>query len=173
MERARDYSFEALVEVCGHNLAEITTDERGRINAALKQLRENHPDDYLLADLIYQRAKFYRDMYEDATLTPQALSGNWSSLPEAHHTWEKAQVEQANVYAPDTGCETCGDDRLVVYSTRPVEGGVPGTVHAYEEFAPCPQCNSGANVGFWRGDGSRFNGPDPAWVRRKMERREG
>lgn len=166
-ERERDYSFEALVDVCGLNLAEITTDERGRLNAALKQLREVHPDDYLLADMIYERAKLYREMYESASLTPQALSANWSQLVAQHDEWRKAQVVQTNQYAPATECETCGGEKLVVYSTRPVEGGVPGTIHVYEEFAPCPDCNT-ADVGFWRADGTRFNAPDPAVVRRRV-----
>jgi hypothetical protein len=165
--RERDYSFEALVEVCGITIGEITQDERGRVNAALKQLREVQPDDYLLADEIHTRAKLYREVYQGAALTPQALSGNWSSLPAKHDDWRKEQTVQTNQYAPATECETCNGDKLVVYSTRPVEGGVPGTIHVYEEFAPCPDCNT-ADVGFWRGDGSRFNPPDPAQVRRRM-----
>ena len=169
-ERERDYSFEALVEVCGLVLAEVTDMERGRVNKALKELREVHPDDYLLADLIYERAKLYRAVYPDASLTPQALAGNWSQLPEQHHTWQKAQVVATNVHAADDGCETCGGDKLIVYSQRPAGmDGVPGTIHTYEEFAPCPDCNPGANVGFWRHDGSRFNAPDPSQVRRRIE----
>jgi len=167
-ERPRDYSFEALIEVCGLNLAEITSDERGRVNAALKQLREVHDDDYLLADLIHDRAKLYRDVYENAALTPQALAGNWSQLPAKHDEWKKAQVVHTNVYAQGE-CETCSGDRMVVYSKRPAGmDGVPGTIHTYDEMAPCPACNSGADAGFWRADGSRFNAPDPGQVRARL-----
>jgi hypothetical protein len=169
-ERERDYSFEALVEVCGLVLSEVTDMERGRVNKALKELREVHPDDYLLADLIHDRARMYRDVYEGAALTPQALVGNWSQLADKHDEWRKAQVVHTNVYAPDDGCQTCGGDKLIVYSQRPAGmDGVPGTIHTYEEFAPCPDCNSGASVGFWRADGSRFNPPDPSQVRRRIQ----
>ena len=66
-------------------------------------------------------------------------------------------------------CETCGGDRLVVYSTRPVEGGVANHVHAYEEFAPCPDCNAGAQAGFWRFDGTHATAPHSIQVRKKIQ----
>lgn len=166
--KPRDYSFEAMVEVCGITLTEITKDERGRVNAALVQLREIHPDDFLLADMIHDRAKLYRDVYEGAALTPQALSGNWSQLVDKHVEWKSAQVVATNIYAPATECETCGGDKLVVYSTRPAPVEDKGHIHVYEEFAPCPACNGAANTGFWRADGTRFNTPDSGMVRRRM-----
>lgn len=164
----RDYSFEALVEVCGLTPDEITKDERGRVNAALKQLREVHPDDYLLADMIHDRAKLYREVYADAALTPQALAGNWSQLVAKHEDWRKAQVVQTNQHAPSTECPTCNGDKLVVYSIRKEEGGVEGHPVEIEEMAPCPACNSRVDAGFWRGDGSRFVPPDPGQTRARL-----
>lgn len=168
MSRPRDYSFEALVEVCGHSLSEITTDERGRINAALKQLREVQPDDFLLADLIHERAKQYRDMYEDATLTPQALAGNWSQLPEQHAFWLRKQQAGRTNQAPTLGtCATCDGDKVVLVGHRKSDSPHPDEP-GFDLMAVCPDCNSGADAGFWRADGSRFFPPDPARVREMM-----
>lgn len=166
--RKRDYSWEALVEVCGLITDEITKDERGRVNAALTQLRELQPDDFLLADAIYDRAKLYRQVYEDMPLTPQALAGNWSQLPAKAEETRKSQVVQTNQYAGGD-CETCGGDKMVVVGRREIDGGVGGHVHEDELMAPCPTCNSHADTGFWRYDGSRFRTPDPARVREMIE----
>lgn len=168
MARERDYSYEALTEVCGLVAEEITKDERGRVNAALKQLREIHTDDFLLADLIHDRANLYRAVYPDAALTPQALAGNWSQLPAKHEEWRKAQIVVTNTYAPLTECETCGGDKMVVYSVRKIEGGIEGHDHEAEELAPCPDCNSRTDAGFWRYDGTHFTPPSPAQIRARL-----
>jgi hypothetical protein len=74
-------------------------------------------------------------------------------------------------------CPTCHDDRFVLVSLRaPVqtilmkekELELPEDQGGIEEYAPCPDCNSMADTGFRRADGSRFVGPDPERVRALM-----
>jgi hypothetical protein len=159
MSRPPDLSWEALVEVTGATVAS----ERGALNAALAQIREASDeltDEELAAEIVH-RAGVYRQTFPGMALTPTALSKHWERIPiEAPKpTYTEAKPSE---------CETCSGDKLVVYSTRPIEGGSDGQIHVYEEFAPCPDCNSGAVVGFWRADGSRFNPPDPAQVRRRL-----
>ena len=72
----RDYAYEALAEV-------TSTDQgigRGQLNAALKQIREQEPelhDSYLLSAEIHERAKMYRALWPEISLTPSALSKHW------------------------------------------------------------------------------------------------
>ena len=86
--RPPDHLFDTMVTVCGINPATLTGSERGRINKALKELREvgATPQD------IEARAKAYRTKYPDAAITPTALTGNWSALQTAR---------QANPVCPD------------------------------------------------------------------------
>lgn len=72
----QDLLFEALAEVCGLNWAQLTKTERGRLQAATKELREVQatPDD------VRVRAKQYAVVFKGAILTPQGLTGNWGLL---------------------------------------------------------------------------------------------
>jgi len=72
----RDLMFEALCKATGANTERLTTSERGRINKALKELREvgATPDDILL------RARHYRQRFPGAPVTANALASNWSLL---------------------------------------------------------------------------------------------
>lgn len=73
-------------------------------------------------------------------------------------------------------CTTCGDDRFVLVSTRvpsqtpwmKAHGIEPDAETGFEEYAPCPDCNSLADTTFRRADGSLFVGPDPATVKARM-----
>ena len=157
--RPRDLAWEALVEVTGATVSS----ERGALNAALKAIRDacpEHSEEDLAGEIRY-RSETYRKTFPGMALTPTALSKHWERIPL------EAPVP-TYPSAPPNECATCKGDRLVVYSERPVEGGVPGTVHVYEEFAPCPDCNPTANTGFWRWDGTRFNSPDSGLVRRRL-----
>lgn len=86
--RPPDPMFDTMVRVCGINPTTLTGSERGRINKALKELREvgATPQD------IEARAKAYRTKYPEAAITPTALTGNWSALQTA---------KQANPVCPD------------------------------------------------------------------------
>ena len=164
----RDMSFEALALACGVDWTKLNAQSRGPMNAALKAIRESEPrlEDDELALMIDFKAKAYRTVYAGLPITPTALAKHWASLDA-----QKAEMEKPIAYnlpGPPSECPTCGGDKLVVYSTRPAENPVEGHVSVYEEFAPCPDCNSGASVGFWRGDGSRFNAPDSGLVRRRI-----
>lgn len=76
MVRPRDLLWEALVEVCGADADEMTKNERGKYNAALKQLKDvNATPEQLRA-----RAARYKREYPNISLTPTALCNRWSSL---------------------------------------------------------------------------------------------
>ena len=72
----QDLLFEALAEVCGLDWARLTKTERGRLQAATKELRDVQatPED------IRGRAKQYAVVFKGAILTPQGLTGNWGLL---------------------------------------------------------------------------------------------
>lgn len=78
-KRPRDETFEALVDVCGLILDELTKTERGRCNKAAKELREVGAT----PDGIRARAQVYRERWPTADLTPQALTANYSLLGTA------------------------------------------------------------------------------------------
>lgn len=159
MAREIDLGWEALVEVTNATPAS----ERGALNAALAQIREAASDltDEELASEIKHRAGVYRQTFPGMALTPTALAKHWERIP-----LEAPKPTYSD--APPSECPTCQGDMLVVYSSRPAPNPVEGHVVVYEEFAPCPDCNSGADAGFWRADASRFSSPDPAQVRRKI-----
>ena len=74
--RKPDLVFEAIAEVCRMDLKFITTNERGQLNAARKQLRvlEATPEQ------VRTKAELYRKIFPHAILTPMALVNNWSKL---------------------------------------------------------------------------------------------
>lgn len=119
-----DESFEALCQVCSIDWqGAITSDERGRVNAALKQLRAIYPNDLTLPMMIHERASAYRQAYPEMPLTPQALTGNWSTvldLAASAREREKEKVKEqrkvTNAHARN-GCETCQDDHAVIVGT--------------------------------------------------------
>lgn len=86
----RDELWDALVAELGEP---ATASERGRRNKALKELRAIDAT----ADEVRRRCRAYRRLYPTATLTPQALTGNWSSLtappPQAQPTEVRAEPE--------------------------------------------------------------------------------
>lgn len=80
--KPRDGLFETMVAVCGHDPKRLTASERGRINKALKDLREVG----VTPDEIRSAAKVYRSKYPNAALTPTALSAHWSTLQRRNVT---------------------------------------------------------------------------------------
>ena len=74
--RPADPLWDAMIAACRIDPTTLTGSERGRINKALKELREvgATPTD------IERRATAYRKKYPDAAITPTALTGNWSQL---------------------------------------------------------------------------------------------
>lgn len=71
--RPKDELFEAIVEVCEWALPTLTSDSRGRANDAAKQLRAVQARPAQVRGFAIE----YHDHYPDATLTPQAITGNW------------------------------------------------------------------------------------------------
>jgi hypothetical protein len=143
----RDEAFEALCQVWGVDWEkEITDDQRGRVNAALKQLRSIYPDDLALPMMIHERAAAWAVVYPGIPLTPQALTTNWSSIiqaaEETHAQTKRKQTEKSqmtNAHAR-RGCQTCGDDHFVT---------VGYDDNGYEQVAPCPDCGPRGDSSYW------------------------
>ena len=78
--RERDYAYEALAEVTATDMDA----GRGELNSALKSIRAQSEitDSYLLSAEIYDRAKMYRAVFENAVLTPSALAKHWKRVFE-------------------------------------------------------------------------------------------
>jgi hypothetical protein len=160
---ARDFAFEALAEVTNTDWKE----GRGELNRALKSIREQEPeilDGYLLSCEIHDRAKMYHVvMGEEIILTPSALAKHWkrvkAEMPKTRPTISPSPAADGKAV-----CQTCNGDKLVLVSTRVA----PSSNSGFDEYAPCPDCNSHADADFWRADGSRFTSPDPALTRVRM-----
>ena len=149
MERERDLSFEALVEVTGANISA----ERGALNRALMEIRSEMEDvdDPDLAEEIRFRAAAYRRAWPTVALTPTALSKHWSRIQM------EAQTPTTKVAAvePEQGwwlCGLCQNDGWVF---------VAGT----NDTAPCPECNRGrkAEIAAYRREGGFWENRN--WVR--------
>lgn len=106
----------------------------------------------------------------------------WTQLPSTAEFFDvyEDELRRRN---PDSAlapgeCSTCGGDRMVLVGRRPPmhsqwvsEHGVEVTSEpVFEEMAPCPDCNAGADTAFRRHDGSRVEAMDPALVRERMVR---
>lgn len=78
--KVRDYSFEALAEVT----ATDWNTGRGELNKALMLIKEQSEieDDYLLSAEIHDRAKMYRALWPEMSLTPSALAKHWERVFE-------------------------------------------------------------------------------------------
>lgn len=89
-----DDLWNAMIEACGYEPADITASVRGRMNKALKELREVNAT----ADQIKGAAAAYRKMYPNFTLTPNAMVSNWAQIrPKQSRTTPKSRT-----------CVTCG-----------------------------------------------------------------
>lgn len=120
---ARDELFESIAGECGLDWHSLTTNERGRLNKATKQLRavEATPASVCL------RASAYRRQWPDVSLTPLALASNWGqlevALPAANGTEPKPDG-MARIPAP-RDCETCNGTQWL---------------ESDEGMVPCPTC---------------------------------
>lgn len=74
--RGRDLLFEAVVEVCGQDARRLTSSERGRINKALKDLREVGAT----PEQVRKAASRWTTTYPSARLTPTAIAANWTTI---------------------------------------------------------------------------------------------
>lgn len=162
----RDEAFEALCNVCSIDWqGEITSDQRGRVNAALKQLRTIYPDDLALPMMIHERASAWAVVYPDIPLTPQSLTGNWSSIIQAaeqtHEQLKRREVEKRKVTNAHArrGCTTCGDDHFV---------SVGFDANGYEQTAPCPDCGPSGDASYWV-QRRKIEPMDPAKTREMMD----
>jgi hypothetical protein len=168
----RDYAFEALAEVTGTDWVQ----GRGELNTALKAIREQSEvqDSYLLADLIHERGKMYREVMPDVMLTPPALAKHWRRVAE--EAVRKNRPQSTNRHAQATGCTTCNGNRFVTVRLRPQEQTmwmkerrlVPHPTSFHEEVAPCPACHP-VEVTYWRHDRTEFRSMDPAQVREAIQ----
>ena len=74
--RERDYLFEAVVDVCGHDAAALTKSERGRINKAVADLRGASAT----PEQVRSAARRWRTHFPSARLTATAIAAHWSTL---------------------------------------------------------------------------------------------
>lgn len=93
-KRQRDLLFDAVVAVCGHDASRLTKAERGRVNKALKDLREVNAT----PEQVQGAARAWARTYPNARLTATALSANWSTIAPAQTA---TQVRADN-------CAVCG-----------------------------------------------------------------
>ena len=158
MSHSRDLSFEALVEVTGASIAA----ERGALNKALQMIRMEEPEleDEDLAMLVRLRAESYRKAWPHMALTPTALAKHWGRIEES---------VQKPTYAEPLGqpsrCPTCDGHKMVLVRER----SSPNPRSGFDEWAPCPSCNSTTSGNYWRTDGSRHQVLDPEEVRKVIE----
>lgn len=73
--RPRNELWDALTEECGWT-EQLTKSQRGRVAAAVKELREvgATPDE------VRKRARNYRAKYPNVDITPTAISANWAAI---------------------------------------------------------------------------------------------
>jgi predicted Zn-ribbon and HTH transcriptional regulator len=173
----KDLSFEALVEETNASIPA----ERGKVNKALLLIRQAMPeviDDELAMEIRY-RAGLYRARFSEVALTPTALAAHWERVVTETEIAGRAERRGGmNLVAPASECSTCGGDRFVVVSLRPVvqsqwmkEHGIESAADArIEEMAACPSCNAEANTSFQRQDGTWARQHDPAKIREMMGR---
>lgn len=74
--REPDLLFESLVEVCQYVLSELTPNQRGKVNAAAKQLRAVGAT----PEQVRARGAQYKVKMPGAVLTPNALANHWAGL---------------------------------------------------------------------------------------------
>lgn len=163
----KDAIFEALCEACGLDWHNLTKDERGRVNAATKQLRDLYGEaEQAVPMMIHERASAYRQVYPEMPCTPQAITGNWSTILNALEAQqartqetERERRRETNAHAK-SGCTTCGDDHVVV---------VGADANGYDLTAPCPDCNPHANATYWS-ERRKIEPMDPAKTKEMLER---
>lgn len=104
-ERKTDPLFEAVCQTCGIDWTRpLTSSARGRINKAVKELR----DAGVTPDLVPSAGKAYRRKFPNAELTPTALAANWATLA--------AEVKPAKKAWSETNwCQQCGQDADDIY----------------------------------------------------------
>ena len=137
----KDAIFEAICEACGLDWQSLTKDERGRANAATKQLRDLYGEaEGAVPMMIWERATAYKQVYPEMPLTPQALTGNWSTILNAAEAQrartkeiERERRRETNAHGGNRNCPTCGGDSMVVVMVNHV-----GT----DVAAPCPECST-------------------------------
>jgi len=136
-----DLIFEAVCEVCNFDWKDgITKDQRGRVNAAVKQIRDLYGEATdAVPMMIHERAAAWAVVYPQIPLTPQSLTGNWSTILNAaealRESEKRKQTERrrvTNAHAR-SGCQTCGDDHYVVVMVN---------AQGHDVSMPCPDCNS-------------------------------
>jgi hypothetical protein len=163
-----DLIFETICEVSGYDLASLTKDERGRANAATKQIKDIYQDvePSVVCMMIHERVTAYREVYPEMPVTPQAITGNWSTILNALEAQqartkekEREQRRVTNAHAR-SGCTTCGDDHVVI---------VGQDANGHDLSAPCPDCAANTDTSYWV-ERRRVVGMDPAKVREMLDR---
>jgi hypothetical protein len=164
LTRQRDLSFEKLTEVSGQTLATLNSYERGALNKALSLIRESCEgmEDAEVAMVIEAKARTYRKLWPEISITPMALAMHWSKLDGL---LEQQQEPTTYVSSDRSICTTCEGLRFVFAHHRPpflttwmievskhkkAKAPAPWLTdpklylpdrHGSEVFAACPDCN--------------------------------
>lgn len=93
--RQRDFLFEALCTVGGHDITALTKTTRGALNRARKELAEVGAS----ADDVVARAATYRRLHPEWDFTVPALVRHWDTLVT------KEEVVEKHLYEV---CAACG-----------------------------------------------------------------
>ena len=116
---------------------------------------------------------------QDAELAVKAvgkLAATEGYMPRIKDMREMLGVVTPSQTALEAGiCPTCHGDRIVLVQTRPAEAslwmterGIEPSRDGYEETAPCPDCNAGANTDYHL-LGHRYRPLDEVTIRQRME----
>lgn len=156
--RPRDVIWDALVEACKINVPELTRAERGRVNKAVKMLRELEATPMQIAE----RAERYSRKWPEIELTATGLASNWSQFGLAQTKQGAATVRYEAVTreavaaiaqrdAENSEEERRRRERLTWYRsltpaeqqraivraiTRETLNGLPGNVHTLKSHNP-------------------------------------
>lgn len=162
-----DLIFEAVCEACSLDWkAGLTSDQRGRVNVAVKQLRDLYGEaEIAVPDMIQERAEAWRLVYPEIPITPQVITNHWSTILNAAEQArrqqalrESAKRNLANAHAK-RNCQTCGDDHFVF---------VGQDENGYDLTAPCPDCGPSVEAASFWSDRQRHQVIGPEETRRRM-----
>jgi len=104
-KRKKDLVFEELAKQCGIDWNNATSNELGRLNKAVKQLKDINATVEEIQDV----AKWYKKNWKNITLTPTAIASNWSMLKQEVSTNKPKEPRDCK----KLGCQ--GVDLGVIY----------------------------------------------------------
>jgi len=165
---ARDEIFEAICAACDLDWrAGLTSDQRGRVNVAVKQLRDLYGEaEAAVPAMIAERVEAWRLVYPEIPVSPQVITNHWSTILNAAEQAKRQQAlresanrNRANAHAR-RNCPTCHDDHFVIVG-QDKDGN--------DLTAPCPECGPTVEAASYWADRQRHQVLSPEETRRRLE----